>query len=173
MVELLNKLKSDSRGMTLIELLGVIVIIGILFVVIGFAINKSQDSAKVAGAQTDLRSIQTSVEYYLKITSRIPTATQLSENSDFEFHANNGRDFFDGDTFPIDTDTGEYVVKSENGTSYVSFSDKKDPWGRPYMMVRDEDGKKLLIVSAGPDYQLQSNPLTDAGDDVVLLIYNN
>lgn len=167
---MLNKLKSDSRGMTLIELLGVIVIIGILFVVIGFAINKSQDSAKVAGAQTDLRSIQTSVEYYLKITSRIPTATQLSENSDFEFHAKNGQGFFDGSTL-TPNDDGEYVVKSENGTSYVSFSDKKDPWGRPYMMVRD--GKKLLIASAGPDGKLQSNPLTDEGDDVVLLIYNN
>ena len=172
MVELLNKLKSDSRGMTLIELLGVIVIIGILFVVIGFAINKSQDSAKVAGAQTDLRSIQTSVEYYQKLTSQLPTAEQVSQNSDFRFHTDHKPTNFDANGLDLMPGGWEYII-DDNGTSYVSFSDKKDPWERPYVMVRDGDGKKLLIASAGPDGKLQSKPLTDAGDDVVLLIYNN
>lgn len=165
-----SRVRSDSKGMTLIELLGVIVIIGILFVVLSFAINRSQDSAKVAGAQTDLRSMQTSVEYFQKLTSQIPTAQQLSDRSDFHFHTSHAPTNFDASG--LSGDGWEYVI-NDNGTSYLSFSDKKDPWGRPYVFVRDGDGRKLLLASAGPDGKLQSNPLTTSGDDVVLLIYNN
>lgn len=64
--------KGNQKGMTLIELLGVIVIIGILFVVLNAAINASTDSARLAGVKTDFRALQMGFEQQVRETGELP-----------------------------------------------------------------------------------------------------
>lgn len=82
--------KGNQKGMTLIELLGVIVIIGILFVVLNAAINASTDSAKLAGVKTDFRALQMGFEQQVRETGALPKSVdEINKYIDMQFDASN------------------------------------------------------------------------------------
>jgi len=165
----------DSKGMTLIELLGVLVIIGILFVVLNAAINSATDRAKVAGAQTDLRSMQTGVEYFKKLNSQLPLPTQLNKHSDIQFGTwtQAAKDGGYKDTTGFTAENPQTPVDPSAPNTFLARSDKLDPWGRPYGMIYENGSNLLYLVSSGPDGKLESDPLTTPGDDIVVVFYNN
>lgn len=109
--------KGNQKGMTLIELLGVIVIIGILFVVLNAAINASTDSAKLAGIKTDFRALQMGFEQQVRETGELP------KNVD---------------------DINKYIDMEFDATS--KKSDKSNPFGGNYLIEFNESGGVVTSV---------------------------
>jgi len=128
---MLNTLKNrlqnrNEKGMTLIELLGVLVIIGILFVVLNSAINSSTDAAKLAGVKTDFRSIQMALEQQVREDSALPAnAQKVNAYSDIQF--------------------GDGTLKGKDGSVLpTGQSDKETPQGGHYFLDTTTAGKVVI-----------------------------
>jgi prepilin-type N-terminal cleavage/methylation domain-containing protein len=59
-----TRLKREERGLTLVELLVVLIIIGLLAAIVIAAFTNQQDKARDADAKTHARSAQTAMESY-------------------------------------------------------------------------------------------------------------
>lgn len=118
-MNLMSKIrKGNQTGMTLIELLGVIVIIGILFVVLNAAINSSTDAAKLSGVKTDFRSFQMGFEQQVREDSALPASV---------------------------ADINKYLDVQFADASGVLRSDKATPLGGTYVM---EIGASNVVIFA-------------------------
>lgn len=73
---------TTRRGFTLLELLVVIAIIGILSAVIFGNINAARENARDAKRISDIRNIQTALEYYIHIHGELPMPASYGEGSD-------------------------------------------------------------------------------------------
>lgn len=70
-----NTLKKSSAGFTLIELLVVISIIGLLSSIVLTSVNSARAKARDARRATDIKQIQTALEFYYNDRGSYPVAT--------------------------------------------------------------------------------------------------
>lgn len=129
-----NRLKISGAapyGVTLIEILVVIAIIGILAAVIVPAVMGRPDEARVVAARQDIAAIGQALELYRLDNFAYPTESQglsaLVERPSIE-------------PLPPNWKVGGYLKKMP-----------LDPWGRPYIYVPSSDGFGYEIISLGSD----------------------
>jgi len=165
--------KFNIHGFTLIELLVVIAIIGILASVVLASLSDSRDQAKVASAQTQMRSIHTAMEMLYNDTLLYPHKKGKYCPP------------FDGANNEVNLALSSSGLVATDGT-YANWNGPYipeiiDPWGTPYFL--DEDyyctpGAKgcqghdsttadhSVLVSCGPDMMVgndASNPQPSNG----------
>ena len=73
---MLRRLKADESGLTLIEIMIVIVILGLLATVIAPNVLPQRDKAKVAKAQHDIAVLETALQLYSLNVGDYPTTEQ-------------------------------------------------------------------------------------------------
>lgn len=117
----------NERGMTLIEIMIVLAIIGGLMAVLGTSAVTYLNNSKVSTAKIQMKEISKSLEAY-----------NLSCNS-----------------YPT-TDEGLKALTASPGESCPNWGpepymkkEPKDPWGRPY--IYESDGGTFTIISTGKD----------------------
>jgi len=128
---MLNKIKKDNKGFTLIEILIVVVVIGILAGVMLRAINvedvrrKTRDSQRIS----DLKKFQTALELYFVDHRTYPSTTGWVEITGSDSLSTLLLGSGAGDTYinQIPTDPkpalgANYMYRSESGTSYYLVS---------------------------------------------------
>jgi general secretion pathway protein G len=64
------------RGFTLIEIMAVVLIIGLLSSIVGFAVFQQVDKGRVTAAQTQIASLENVLELYRMDNARFPTSEQ-------------------------------------------------------------------------------------------------
>lgn len=124
----------SARGFTLIEIMAVVLIIGMLTTLVGFAVFKQIDKARVSTARAQMKNIETALEFYRMDNSRYPTTEQgldaLVHKPSIEPIPRNYREggYLRGETVP------------------------KDPWQEPYQYT-SEGPDDLKLWSLGSDNQ--------------------
>jgi general secretion pathway protein G len=118
---------ANERGMTLIEIMIVLVIIGGLMAVLGTGAVRFLNSSKVDTAKIQIKEISKSLEAYNLTCNSYPT-----------------------------TDEGLKALTANPGESCPNWGpepymkkEPKDPWGRPY--VYESDGGSFTLMSMGKD----------------------
>ena len=145
----MRKICSRRNAFTLIELLIVICIISILFVVLISRVDFATDKARIAGAQNDIRALQTAVHKVALEDSKIVDdltllALRLNKNID-----------------------SELTVRVENNCLKTNLT---DPWGTYYKIQYDKPNNtqgQATIMSAGPDTTFYTK------DDIVSVVSCN
>ena len=117
-----------EAGLTLVELLVVLVIMALLAALVGPRVVGYLSQSKVKTAKIQLASYQTALELY---------------------HLDAGR-------FPRDADGLEALVKAPPGVTgwagpYLTKAVAPDPWGHPYRYVALNDGAGYDLSSYGAD----------------------
>lgn len=151
-------MRKDVRGLTLIEVLAVIAILGILFVLLIPRINVAGDKAKEAGVKTDFRSYEMSIEQVMMEQSGLPrlsTGTIDIGKSIIEINK------------VLD---GEMIFE---GNSAEGNTVKKDPWDRKYLYkfinTNQRDDHAVAVYSLGKDGE--ANVEGPKNDDYVLVVH--
>ena len=163
---------SQKSGMTFIEILAVIVILGVLMGGLAHLARHSRHAADTARARADIAALTDAVERYARVFGEIPTDEELRETGSPESD-------FDDDSWAV-TNLWE-LWKGECGRPYpfasgstddggrwnwsneLSVAAATDPWGRAYRyrpIARDSgrdggrdkrDGEDAFeIYSCGP-----------------------
>jgi len=121
--ELLKKLfRNGQEGMTLIEIMVVIAIIGIVMSAVGYGVMNYLAEAKVDAARVSLDKIASVLEMYYARHDEYPS--QLEE---------------------LTKKTGS----GKRGRSALKKADMKDPWKKKY--IYGVDGDSFKLCSSGPD----------------------
>jgi general secretion pathway protein G len=68
--------RHGDRGFTLIEMMAVVLIIGMLGGIVGFAVFQQVDRARVVTAKTQISRLESSLELYNMDNGRFPTSEQ-------------------------------------------------------------------------------------------------
>jgi general secretion pathway protein G len=68
--------KRGNQGFTLIEIMAVVLIIGMLSGIVGFAVFQQVDKARVVTAKTQINRLESSLELYNMDNARFPTSAQ-------------------------------------------------------------------------------------------------
>lgn len=125
------KKNNKQRGLTLVELMVVIVIIGLISGIVVFNVLPAADKAAVSTARTDIKRIQTALTQYRLDNQSYPTQAQglmaLVEQPR-------------GLRRPERYQTGGYIQ-----------SLPEDPWGNPYVYIFPGEFGEFDIVSYGRD----------------------
>ncbi len=119
--------RMNERGMTLIEIMIVLVIIGGLMAVLGTSAVTYLNKSKMDTAKIQIKEISKSLEAYNLTCNAYPT-----------------------------TDEGLKALTASPGDSCPNWGpeaymkkEPKDPWGRPY--IYESDGGNFTLVSTGKD----------------------
>ena len=72
----LEKHEHGNPGFTLIEIMAVVLIIGMLSGLVGFAVFQQVDKARVVTAKTQINRLESSLELYAMDNGRFPTTEQ-------------------------------------------------------------------------------------------------
>ena len=121
----------QARGFTLIEILVVVVILGILGAVVVPQILGRPDTARVAAAQADIRSLSNALDVYRLDNFQYPSSEQ-------------GLDAL------VDKPNGFPEPKGYNPDGYIKKL-PTDPWGSPYIYERTD--RDFALYSLGADGQ--------------------
>lgn len=128
-----NSLRDPQAGVTLIEMMIVLVIIGILAALVVPNVIGRPDQARAAVAEADLRTIAASLEMYRLDNRTYPTTAQgLSALSRKPTEA----------PFPPNWASGGYLP-----------SVPADPWGQPYAYLMPGASGRYELLSLGADGQ--------------------
>jgi general secretion pathway protein G len=126
-IALKRRPKLNERGMTLIEIMIVLVIIGGLMAVLGTGAVRFLNSSKIDTAKIQIKEISKSLEAYNLTCNSYPT-----------------------------TDEGLKALTASPGETCPNWGpepymkkEPKDPWGRPY--VYESDGGSFTLMSTGKD----------------------
>lgn len=124
-----KRLRKDA-GVTLVEMMVVIVIIGLVTAIVVINVLPSQDTARIEKARADLRVIEQALELYRLDSSRYPAMDVGLE----------------GLTQTTDAATGAareaYIRRLPD-----------DPWGRPYQYVIPGEHGPFDLYTLGADGQ--------------------
>ena len=71
-----RRTRRPERGFTLIEIMAVVLIIGLLSSIVGFAVFQQVDKGRVTAAQTQISSLENVLELYRMDNARFPTSEQ-------------------------------------------------------------------------------------------------
>ena len=120
-----------NPGFTLIEIMAVVLIIGMLSGIVGFAVFQQVDKARVVTAKTQISRLESSLELYNMDNARFPTSEQGLEA--LVSKPTVGRD-----------------AKKYRKRGYI---DKipLDPWGSPYVYLSPGVMGDFDIISLGAD----------------------
>ena len=123
--------RNGESGVTLIEMMIVLVIIGIVAALVVPNVIGRPDEARVAVAGSDLRTIAASLEMYRLDNRAYPTEEQglraLAERPS-------------APPVPPNWVAGGYLPNVPT-----------DPWGNPYLYQRPDAGSKYELISLGAD----------------------
>ena len=133
-IKRIGNIFSDDRGMTLLEIMIVIVIIGIFFAVAGPKILSLPQKGNVSAAKTQIANFTTALGTYYTDNGNYPTTDQglqsLIEKPS-------------SDPAPMNYSEGGYLDKKKL---------PKDPWGHDYIFTSPaEDGSDFEIICLGRD----------------------
>lgn len=121
----------QTKGFTLIEILVVVVILGILGAVVVPQILGRPDTARVAAATTDIRSLSNALDVYRLDNFQYPSSEQGLEAL-------------------VEKPNGFPEPKNYNPDAYIKKL-PTDPWGSPYVYERGDAG--IALYSLGADGQ--------------------
>jgi general secretion pathway protein G len=126
-----SKLPKDA-GVTLVEMMVVIVIIGLIAAVVAINVLPAQDTARVEKARADVRTLEQALELFRLDQARFPSTEEGLEALA---------------TAPAPDATG--IAKRTE--AYVRRL-PADPWGRPYIYVAPgQEGRPYDLYSTGAD----------------------
>jgi general secretion pathway protein G len=113
-----------EAGVTLVEMMVVIVIIGLVTAIVAINVLPAQDKARTEKARADIAGLENALQLYRLNTGRFPT-----------------------------TDEGlEALLASEQGGESYIRRLPKDPWGRDYLyVVPGQQGGAYDLYSLGAD----------------------
>lgn len=125
----------SSHGFTLIEIMAVVLIIGMLSGIVGFAVFQQVDKARVVTARTQIGRLENSLELYNMDNSHFPTTEQGLEalinepTSAPEPISYQPGGYLKGRTLPLDPWGNQFQYESpgsHNSDSYDLWSYGKD-----------------------------------------------
>lgn len=122
------------QGFTLIEIMAVVLIIGMLTTLVGFAVFKQIDKARVSTTRAQMKNIETALEFYRMDNSRYPTTEQ-------------GLDAL------VHKPASEPIPRNYREGGYLRGETvPKDPWQEPYQYT-SEGSDDFKLWSLGADNQ--------------------
>ncbi len=110
-------------GLTLIECLVVLFIIGVLIALLIPAVQSSREAARLASCQNNLRQMGEALANHHAATGRFPGGVKLSTSRD-------GRPFAAGPGFSIEAQLLPYIESTSlfNSINFIDITSKTGPW---------------------------------------------
>jgi general secretion pathway protein G len=130
---MLQKLRYDNRGFTLIELMVVIVILGILAMWVAPKIMSRPEEAKQVKARLDIQNLETALKLYKLDSGMYPTTGQGLQ------------------ALVEKPDTGNVPKKWKQGGYLEKGRVPKDPWGNDFVYLSPGLKGDFDIISYGLD----------------------
>lgn len=127
-----SKKRMNQKGMTLIEIMIVLGIIGLIFGFVGPAAIRKWKEAQVSSTKIQIKAFEQSLEAYFLAHSLYPHTSQGLE------------------ALVAKPSVGKVPNNYQDGSYFKGKEIPKDPFGNPYRYVC-EDYQKYLITSDGPD----------------------
>jgi general secretion pathway protein G len=130
---MVQPIKNDSRGFTLIELMVVVIILGILALYIGPKIMGEPEKAKRVKAKMDIASLETALKMY-KLDTGLYPATEQGLQALIE-----------------KPETGTIPKKWREGGYLEKGKVPKDPWGNEFVYLAPGLHGDFDLISYGID----------------------
>jgi general secretion pathway protein G len=130
---MLVKLKPDSRGFTLIELMVVIIILGILAMWVAPKIMSRPEQAKQVKAKLDIQNLETALKLYKLDNGMYPSTEQGLQ------------------ALVEQPETGNVPKKWKSGGYLEKGKVPKDPWGNDFIYLSPGLQGDFDIISYGAD----------------------
>ncbi|MDX2235200.1 MAG: type II secretion system major pseudopilin GspG [Hyphomonadaceae bacterium] len=124
---------APDAGVTLVEMMVVIVIIGLITAIVAINVLPSQETARVEKARADVRVLEQALELYRLERAALPTTEEGLEVL---------LPVADGATPPPGARKAGYIRRLP-----------KDPWGRDYIYVIPGERGEFDLYSLGADAQ--------------------
>ena len=130
---MLQKLRYDNRGFTLIELMVVIIILGVLAMYVAPKIMGRPGEARQVKARLDIQNLETALKLYKLDTGRYPTTDQGLQ------------------ALVEKPETGNVPKKWKDGGYLEKSRVPKDPWGNEFIYLSPGLKGDFDIISYGLD----------------------
>ncbi len=130
---MVQKIKNDSRGFTLIELMVVVIILGILALYIGPKIMGEPEKAKRVTAKMDIATLETALKMY-KLDNGVYPSTEQGLLALVEA-----------------PETGVIPKKWRKGGYIEKNRVPKDPWGNEFVFISPGVEGDFDLISYGLD----------------------
>lgn len=130
---MISRLKKDSRGFTLIEIMVVIIILGILAVYIGPKIMGRPEEAKQVKAKVDISALETALKLY-KLDNGVYPGTEQGLQALVE-----------------KPESGNVPTKWRDGGYLDKNRVPKDPWKNDFVYLSPGVHSDFDIISYGSD----------------------
>jgi general secretion pathway protein G len=130
---MLQRMKQDNRGFTLIELMVVVIILGILALYIGPKIMGEPEKAKRVKAKMDIATLETALKMY-KLDNGVYPSTEQGLMALVEA-----------------PETGIIPKKWRKGGYLEKNKVPNDPWGNEYVYISPGLNGDFDLISYGPD----------------------
>ncbi len=124
---------APDAGVTLVEMMVVIVIIGLITAIVAINVLPSQEAARAEKARADIRVLEQALELYRLERSTLPTLEQ-------------GLDAL------LPQAEGSAAPPGARPTGYIRRL-PNDPWGRPYIYVTPGEKGEFDLYTLGADAQ--------------------
>ena len=120
-----------QQGFTLIEIMVVIVILGILAAIVAPNVIGRVDQAQVTRVQSDLRGIESALNFYRLDNFTYPTSEQGLE--------------------ALVTRPADPNIRNWKPGGYLDRGVPRDPWGNPYLYLNPGNHGEIDVYTLGRD----------------------